>query len=96
MAEIAAEQILARRCPVPGADMSTKLAAGRRCRQLRRRWPPRPVPSRSHSDPVAGTYKKLVVADDMRTLLGGILVGDAEAYATLKPLVGREIPADPR
>ncbi|MDS1270861.1 nitrite reductase large subunit NirB [Lipingzhangella sp. LS1_29] len=40
-------------------------------------------------------YAKLVVSDDARTLRGGVLVGDASAYAMLRPLVGRELPADP-
>ncbi len=48
-----------------------------------------------YSDPVAGTYAKVVVSDDARTLLGGVLVGDADAYATLKPMVGSEIPGEP-
>ena len=48
-----------------------------------------------HSDPVAGVYKKLVVTDDARTLLGGILVGDASAYASLRPMVGAELGGDP-
>ena len=42
------------------------------------------------SDAVAGTYKKLVVAeaeDGTFRLLGGILVGDASAYGTLRPMV---------
>jgi nitrite reductase (NADH) large subunit len=47
------------------------------------------------NDPVAGTYSKLVVSDDARTLLGGVLVGDASKYAILRPLVGSELPADP-
>jgi len=47
------------------------------------------------NDPVAGTYAKLVVSDDARTLLGGVLVGDAARYATLRPLVGLSLPADP-
>ncbi|MEN3300353.1 nitrite reductase large subunit NirB [Pseudonocardia sp.] len=47
------------------------------------------------NDPVAGTYSKLVVSDDARTLLGGVLVGDASKYATLRPLVGSALPADP-
>jgi nitrite reductase (NADH) large subunit len=34
-------------------------------------------------DQVRGTYKKLVFRSDSRTLLGGILVGDAAAYTTL-------------
>ncbi|MFC4565474.1 nitrite reductase large subunit NirB [Nocardiopsis mangrovi] len=40
-------------------------------------------------------YAKLVVSDDATTLLGGVLVGDATAYAGLRPLVGRELPGDP-
>ena len=47
------------------------------------------------SDPVAGVYKKLVMSDDARTLRGGILVGDASAYAALRPMVGRELGGDP-
>ncbi|HEX5144551.1 MAG TPA: nitrite reductase large subunit NirB [Mycobacterium sp.] len=98
MAEVVADQILS--CgdtQFPGADMSTKLkllgvdvasfgdamAVTENALEI------------MHSDPVAGTYKKLVVADDGRTLLGGILVGDADAYAMLKPMVGRELPGDP-
>jgi nitrite reductase (NADH) large subunit len=46
------------------------------------------------NDPVAGTYAKLVVSDDAKTLLGGVLVGDASKYATLRPLVGSPLPAD--
>ena len=46
-------------------------------------------------DPVAGTYAKLVVSDDARTLLGGVLVGDASRYGSLRPLVGSPLPADP-
>ncbi|NSC21260.1 nitrite reductase large subunit [Streptomyces albus subsp. chlorinus] len=47
------------------------------------------------NDPVAATYGKLVVSDDARTLLGGILVGDTSAYPLLRPLVGSALPADP-
>lgn len=47
------------------------------------------------NDPVAGTYAKLVVSDDARTLLGGVLVGDASRYGSLRPLVGSPLPADP-
>ncbi|MYW92284.1 nitrite reductase large subunit [Amycolatopsis rubida] len=47
------------------------------------------------NDAVAGTYKKLVVTGDGRTLLGGVLVGDAAEYNTLRALVGRPLPADP-
>jgi len=48
-----------------------------------------------YADPVAGIYKKLVLSDDARTLIGGILVGDASAYGSLRPLVGAPLGADP-
>ena len=41
------------------------------------------------ADPVAGVYKKLVLSDDARTLLGGVFVGDAGPYASLRPMLGR-------
>ena len=47
------------------------------------------------ADPVARTYRKLVVSDDARVLLGGVLVGDIELYAQLRPLLGRPLGADP-
>jgi nitrite reductase (NADH) large subunit len=49
------------------------------------------------ADAVAGHYKKLVVSDDGKRLLGGILVGDASAYGVLRPMVasGIELPANP-
>jgi nitrite reductase (NADH) large subunit len=48
-----------------------------------------------YADPVAGVYKKLVLSDDAKTLLGGILVGDAGAYGALRPLVGGVLGGDP-
>jgi nitrite reductase (NADH) large subunit len=48
-----------------------------------------------YADPVSGVYKKLVVTDDAQRLLGGILVGDASAFKTLRPLVGASLPAPP-
>lgn len=47
------------------------------------------------NDPVKRTYAKLVLSDDAKTLLGGILVGDASAYGILRPMVGAELPGDP-
>lgn len=47
------------------------------------------------SDPVHKTYKKLVVSDDARRLLGGVFVGDISLYAQLRPMAGRELKADP-
>ena len=49
-----------------------------------------------YADESAGLYKKLVVTEDGR-LLGGILVGDASGYDTLKPMAGTDtaLPASP-
>ena len=47
-----------------------------------------------YSDSRAGLYKKLVVAPD-GTLLGGVLVGDAESYGTLRALTGSVPPVPP-
>ncbi|MFC7726451.1 nitrite reductase large subunit NirB [Nocardioides sp. GCM10028917] len=51
----------------------------------------------TYADAVAGVYKKLVVSDDGRRLLGGILVGDASAYGVLRPMVssGLALPDNP-
>jgi nitrite reductase (NADH) large subunit len=50
-----------------------------------------------YADHVNGVYKKLVVSDDARRLLGGVLVGDASGYAMLRPLAagGVELSSDP-
>ncbi|MFV0634969.1 nitrite reductase large subunit NirB [Demequina sp.] len=48
-----------------------------------------------YSNPLNGAYKKLVLTDDASTLLGGMFVGDASDYATLRPMVGSELPGDP-
>lgn len=47
------------------------------------------------ADPVAKTYKKLVVSDDAKILLGGVFVGDTTLYASLRPMLGRPLGADP-
>ncbi|MBS9533335.1 nitrite reductase large subunit NirB [Mycobacterium sp. M1] len=47
------------------------------------------------NDPIKRTYAKLVLSDDAKTLLGGILIGDASAYGVLRPMVGAELPGDP-
>ncbi|MCW2566975.1 MAG: Nitrite reductase large subunit [Mycobacterium sp.] len=97
MAEVVADRLLGGAARFPGADMSTKLkllgvdvasfgdahAATPGALEL------------VYSDQVAGTYAKLVVTDDARVLLGGILVGDASAYASLRPLVGAELGCPP-
>lgn len=47
-----------------------------------------------YSDARAGVYKKLVVDAD-GALLGGVLVGDADLYGTLRPLTGSVPPVSP-
>jgi nitrite reductase (NADH) large subunit len=47
------------------------------------------------NDAVKKTYAKLVLCDDAKTLLGGVLVGDASSYGVLRPMVGSELPGDP-
>ncbi|MQA10787.1 MAG: nitrite reductase large subunit [Pseudonocardiaceae bacterium] len=97
MAEVAADRILGGTASFPGADTSTKLkllgvdvasfgdahATDEHALEV------------VFNDAVSGTYKKLVVSDDARTLLGGIFVGDASEYTLLRPLVGGELPAEP-
>jgi nitrite reductase (NADH) large subunit len=98
MAEVVAAQLVSgTEAEFPGADLSTKLkllgvdvasfgdahAATEGSLEV------------VVNDAVAGTYKKLVVSDDSRTLLGGVLVGDAGEYNTLRPMVGRQLPGDP-
>ncbi|MGV9555089.1 nitrite reductase large subunit NirB [Streptomyces sp. NPDC003401] len=47
-----------------------------------------------YSDSRSGLYKKLVIGRD-GTLLGGILIGDADAYGTLRALTGSVPPVSP-
>ncbi|TCI96457.1 nitrite reductase large subunit NirB [Aeromicrobium sp. IC_218] len=97
MAEVVADRLLGGEATFEGADMSTKLkllgvdvasfgdafAATAGSLEV------------VYADPVAGVYKKLVLSDDASTLLGGVLVGDASAYTTLRPLVGNPLGGDP-
>ena len=48
-----------------------------------------------YADPARGLYQKLVVSDDAKTLLGGVFVGDAAPYSSLRPLLGRTLDAEP-
>jgi len=93
MAEVVADRLLNGSATFPGADLSTKLkllgvdvasfgdafAAGEGALSV------------VYADPVAGVYKKLVLSDDARTLRGGILVGDASDYPSLRALLDRPL-----
>ncbi|QTX04482.1 nitrite reductase large subunit NirB [Agromyces archimandritae] len=48
-----------------------------------------------YADPARGLYQKLVTTDDAKTLLGGVFVGDAAPYSSLRPLLGTELSAEP-
>ena len=97
MAEVVADRLLGGTAEFPGADLSTKLKLlGVDVASFGDAHASTPGALEVVlNDAVNQTYAKLVVSDDVSTLLGGILVGDATAYATLRPLVGRPLPADP-
>jgi nitrite reductase (NADH) large subunit len=96
-AEVVADRLLGGAAEFPEADMSTKLkllgvdvasfgdAMGHTpdCLEV------------VVNDAVNQTYAKLVLSDDAKTLLGGILVGDASSYGVLRPMVGETLPGDP-
>lgn len=96
MAATAAATIAADEASFTGADLSTKLkllgvdvasfgdahGAAADCLDV------------VYSDSRSGIYKKLVIGRDGR-LLGGILVGDADAYGTLRAFTGSVPPIAP-
>ena len=97
MAEVVADRLLGGDATFPGIDDATKLklsgvevasfgdASGSTPHAL----------EVVYADPARGLYQKIVVTDDAKTLLGGIFVGDAAPYASLRPLLGRELGAEP-
>ncbi len=97
MAEVAADRLLGGAATFPGADSSTKLKLlGVDVASFGDAFGSEPgCLEVSYADAVAGVYKKLVLSDDARTLLGGILVGDASSYAALRPMVGQVLSTDP-
>jgi nitrite reductase (NADH) large subunit len=96
-AEVVADRLLDGTAEFPEADLSTKLkllgvdvasfgdamGSTENCLEV------------VINDAVNRTYAKLVLSDDAKTLLGGVLVGDASSYGVLRPMVGRELPGDP-
>ncbi|MDO3702545.1 nitrite reductase large subunit NirB [Micromonospora sp. C28SCA-DRY-2] len=97
MAEVVADRLVGGAATFPGADTATKLkllgvdvasfgdAHGTTpgCLDV------------TFTDPATRVYAKLVLSDDAKTLLGGVLVGDASAYPTLRASVGGPLPAPP-
>ncbi|MDF1603614.1 nitrite reductase large subunit NirB [Nocardioides sp. YIM 152315] len=94
MAEVVVDRLLGGEGSFEGADMSTKLkllgvdvasfgdAHGTTEGAL----------ELTYADDVTGVYKKLVISEDGRRLLGGVLVGDASAYGVLRPLAASGLP----
>ncbi|MFF1463825.1 nitrite reductase large subunit NirB [Streptomyces sp. NPDC058330] len=96
MARTAAEVVAGHAASFTGADLSTKLkllgvdvasfgdahGATEGCLDV------------VYANARSGVYKKLVIGRD-GTLLGGVLVGDAAQYGTLRPLTGTVPPVDP-
>jgi nitrite reductase (NADH) large subunit len=97
MAEVVADRLVGGAATFPGADTSTKLkllgvdvasfgdAHAATPDALEVTW----------TDPATRVYAKLVLSDDARTLLGGVLVGDATAYPTLRACLGGPLPGPP-
>ncbi|MFF4889961.1 nitrite reductase large subunit NirB [Micromonospora chersina] len=96
-AEVVADRLLGGAATFPGADTATKLkllgvdvasfgdahGVNPGCLDV------------TFTDPATRSYAKLVLSDDAKTLLGGVLVGDASAYPTLRASVGGPLPAPP-
>ncbi len=97
MAEVVVDRLLGGGATFPGADTSTKLKLlGVDVASFGDAFAEAPGSLEvTYADPVAGVYKKLVMSDDAKTLLGGVLVGDASAYASLRPMLGAELGSDP-
>ncbi|QIK67507.1 nitrite reductase large subunit [Nocardioides sp. HDW12B] len=99
MAEVVVDALLGGAGQFLGADMSTKLKLlGVDVASFGDAFAATPDSLELvYSDAVAGVYKKLVVTEDGRRLLGGILVGDASAYGVLRPMVasGIDLPDNP-
>jgi nitrite reductase (NADH) large subunit len=96
-AEVVADRLLGGDADFPGADLSTKLKLlGVDVASFGDALASTPGALEVVvSDPIGGTYAKLVLSDDVQTLLGGILIGDASSYGVLRPLVGSKLPGDP-
>jgi nitrite reductase (NADH) large subunit len=96
-AEVVADRLLGGDAEFPGADLSTKLKLlGVDVASFGDALASTPGALEVVvSDPIGGTYAKLVLSDDAQTLLGGVLVGDASSYGVLRPLVGSQLPGDP-
>ncbi|MDP5228258.1 MULTISPECIES: nitrite reductase large subunit NirB [Arthrobacter] len=97
MAEVVADRLHGGSAAFPGFDTATKLKlSGVDVASFGDAFAATPGALEIvYADPARGVYQKVVTTDDARTLLGGIFVGDAAPYQGLRPLLGRELPAEP-
>ena len=90
MADVVADRLLGGTATVGEADTATKLKLlGVDVASFGVTSGPLDV---VYADPAHGQYAKLILTDDAQILLGGILVGDASAYAVLRAAVGGPVP----
>ncbi len=97
MAEVVADRLSGGAAEFPGIDDATKLKlSGVEVASFGDALATSPGALEVvYADPARGLYQKVVVSDDATTLLGGMFVGDAAPYTSLRPLLGRELPAEP-
>ena len=103
MADVLARRLMGGDETFTGADLSTKLkllgidvaSFGDSFADLER---PEETTSLVYEDRVEGVYQKLVFDSEAKQLLGGILVGDADAFMPLQSLAntGAALPEHPR
>src|SRR6185312_13611575 len=93
IADVVADRLSGGAAAFPGGDTSTKLKLlGVDVASFGVTAGPLDV---TFTDPATRVYAKLVLSDDARTLLGGVLVGDVTAYPTLRASVGGPLPGPP-
>lgn len=105
MAEVVADRLMGGQATFPGADTSTKLKLlGVDVASFGEpmvNGGDGPIPGCAEplavtwTDPASRVYAKLVLSDDAKILLGGVLVGDTTAYPTLRACLGGPLPGPP-
>ncbi|WP_372881038.1 nitrite reductase large subunit NirB [Psychromonas sp.] len=99
MAKVAAAHIKGESLQFTGADMSTKLKLlGIDVASIGEVHGQTPgAQSYTYHDEIEQVYKRLIVSEDGKKIVGAVLVGDAEAYGTLLQLLLNDmtLPANP-
>ena len=98
MANVVVKNLLGESAEFRGADMSTKLKLiGVDVASFGDAFAETPgARSVVYQNASEGVYKKLIVSEDGRLLLGGILVGDASDYGNLMQMVDNQIVLPPQ